>query len=166
MAVFTWIESWYNPHRRHSALNYQSPNNFERSHKEKIIEAESQIIMEIHFCLLYPDGQSPVLSQAFDIVAWAAYLPSKTHALAMYNNKSQSRTDENQSSATTLSPASLRELCNRANISEKPCEALIKTTMATAQANWPQLIQKSGILLEQKRRLLHRLKENLSPKNA
>lgn len=26
MAVFTWIESWYNPHRRHSALNYLSPN--------------------------------------------------------------------------------------------------------------------------------------------
>jgi putative transposase len=24
MAVFTWIESWYNPHRRHSALNYLS----------------------------------------------------------------------------------------------------------------------------------------------
>ena len=25
LAVFTWIESWYNPHRRHSALNYLSP---------------------------------------------------------------------------------------------------------------------------------------------
>lgn len=47
MAVFTWIESWYNPHRRHSALNYLSPNNFERKHKEKIIEAESQIIPEL-----------------------------------------------------------------------------------------------------------------------
>jgi putative transposase len=46
MAVFTWIESWYNPHRRHSALNYLSPNNFERKHKEKIIEAETQIIPE------------------------------------------------------------------------------------------------------------------------
>ena len=23
--VFTWIESWYNPRRRHSGLNYQSP---------------------------------------------------------------------------------------------------------------------------------------------
>ena len=47
MAVFTWIESWYNPHRRHSALNYLSPNNFERKHKEKIIEAENQIIPEL-----------------------------------------------------------------------------------------------------------------------
>jgi len=31
MAVFEFIEGWYNPHRRHSALHYQSPINYERS---------------------------------------------------------------------------------------------------------------------------------------
>jgi putative transposase len=30
LAVFTWIEAWYNPKRRHSGLGYLSPNNFER----------------------------------------------------------------------------------------------------------------------------------------
>jgi len=47
LAVFTWIESRYNPVRRHSGLNYQSPNNFERMHQEKINNAENQIITEL-----------------------------------------------------------------------------------------------------------------------
>lgn len=33
LAVFTRIESRYNPVRRHSGLNYQSPVNFEMKHK-------------------------------------------------------------------------------------------------------------------------------------
>jgi transposase InsO family protein len=32
MAVFEFIEGWYNPHRRHSALDYLSPVGYERSH--------------------------------------------------------------------------------------------------------------------------------------
>jgi putative transposase len=32
MAVFEWIEGWYNPHRRHSGLGYRSPVNYERAH--------------------------------------------------------------------------------------------------------------------------------------
>ena len=30
MAVFDFIEAWYNPHRRHSALGQMSPLNYER----------------------------------------------------------------------------------------------------------------------------------------
>jgi len=30
MATFEFIEGWYNPHRRHSALDYESPINYER----------------------------------------------------------------------------------------------------------------------------------------
>ncbi len=39
MAVFDFIEGWYNPHRRHSALDYLSPINYERSHSA---EADSR----------------------------------------------------------------------------------------------------------------------------
>jgi putative transposase len=31
-AVFDYIEGWYNPRRRHSALGYESPLHYERSH--------------------------------------------------------------------------------------------------------------------------------------
>jgi len=32
MAVFDFIEGWYNPHRRHSALGHRSPLNYEKDH--------------------------------------------------------------------------------------------------------------------------------------
>ena len=33
MAVFDFIEAWYNPHRRHSSLGQMSPLNFEKKHR-------------------------------------------------------------------------------------------------------------------------------------
>ena len=33
IAVFDFIEGWYNPHRRHSALDYESPMRYEVKHR-------------------------------------------------------------------------------------------------------------------------------------
>jgi putative transposase len=39
MAIFQFIEGWYNPGRRHSALGYKSPINYERSTAETLDSA-------------------------------------------------------------------------------------------------------------------------------
>ena len=41
MAVFEFIEGCYNPHRRHSALDYLSPVSYERSHNSQPLTPNS-----------------------------------------------------------------------------------------------------------------------------
>jgi putative transposase len=38
-AVFDYIEGWYNPRRRHSALGYESPLRYERIHATEVLRA-------------------------------------------------------------------------------------------------------------------------------
>jgi len=40
--IFDYIEGWYNPHRRHSAINYQSPMNYERAAQMELAVASGQ----------------------------------------------------------------------------------------------------------------------------
>ena len=35
-AIFEWIEAWYNPRRRHSALGYLSPTHYDTLHTTTI----------------------------------------------------------------------------------------------------------------------------------
>ena len=40
-ALFDYIEGWYNPHRRHSALAYESPLRYERIHAAEALRARA-----------------------------------------------------------------------------------------------------------------------------
>ena len=43
MAIFEWIETWYNPRRRHSGIGQMSPNNFEKElHTKRKTASEPQ----------------------------------------------------------------------------------------------------------------------------
>ena len=36
LRIFQFIEGWYNPRRRHSGIEYLSPNNYERRYEERL----------------------------------------------------------------------------------------------------------------------------------
>lgn len=44
MALFTYIEGWYNPKRRHSGIQYMSPAEFERKHAQNNDQPKSDAI--------------------------------------------------------------------------------------------------------------------------
>ena len=104
-----------------------------------------------NFCLIYPDGRTPVLSKAFDIVAWSVYLGGQGSALALY------RDNTGKKMPIGLSPATLRTFCERVGIAEKPCASLIKDTVSKALSLWPELIESSLMYDAQKEKLLARL---------
>ena len=108
-----------------------------------------------NFCLLYPDGVNPVLAPAFDIVAWSVYIDGQGSGqgsgLAMFRGAMPKQ---------TLTPASLRQLCNLAGVAERPCSAVVRTTAKKALENWPAMVKESPLLPQQKERLLARLREH------
>jgi serine/threonine-protein kinase HipA len=105
-----------------------------------------------NFCLIYPDGRTPYLAKAFDIVAWSVYLGGQGSALALY------RSDTSDKQITSLSPASIRTFCERVGVAEKPCVLVIRETISKAYALWPDLIAKSLMQASQKEKLLARIK--------
>jgi putative transposase len=99
-AVFEYIESWYNPRRRHSTLGYLSPIEFERQHTElaqlaleDLISANGSIAST---ALRVSDGlrTRPISTVGVDSVANPSISPE--NALSIPPGSAQTATDRRQ----------------------------------------------------------------------
>jgi serine/threonine-protein kinase HipA len=121
----------------------------------------------------YPDGKTPELPPAYDIVAYSAYNKRIGHALHILpperNLKPKmSVADVQQGKAAKpgISPAVIRKFCAELGIPEKPASKVVRETVGAAVAKWPDMIAQSLLTDQQKGRLLahfesHALVESL-----
>lgn len=85
-----------------------------------------------NFGLLYgPGGVQPVLSPAYDIVAYGTYLGGRGHALKLLPD---------QAPRTMLSPMTVRRLANLWTIPEKRLRDAITDCVDRAMSHWPSLL--------------------------
>lgn len=108
----------------------------------------------------YPDGHTPELPPAYDIVAYAAYNRRIGHALHILPTgtvKPKMRAREalgGKAAKAGISPQVIRQFCAELGIPEKPAAAVVRKTVASAVQAWPQMIQASPLTATQKQRLL------------
>lgn len=99
-----------------------------------------------NFGLLYRDRRTPELSPAYDVVAYAAYLSGRGHALRF------TAEDPRQERVT---PAVIRRLCNAVpGLLETKAQYVVKETVRRAYEVWPDMIAASPLLEKQKEKLL------------
>lgn len=111
--------------------------------------------------LWYPDGKTPELPPAYDIVAHALYAPVTGHGLrilpAELEASLQPKNGANsQSRRLSLRPTVLREFCNQLKIPERPAAKALSQCVKAAYDSWPQLIEQSALTASQKTKLLAR----------
>lgn len=131
--------------------------------------------------VIYPDGRTPQLPPAYDIVAYAAYNKRIGHALhilppngrlpdgrppdgrppgwptlgaAAKPKMPAAAAQAGMAAKPGLSPAVVREFCALLDIPEKPAAAAVRQAVAAAARQWPTMIQGSGLTAAQKEKLL------------
>ena len=114
--------------------------------------------------LIYPDGQTPALSPAYDIVGYSAYSKVTGHALRILPPELAAEVqaaaarrpsvDAPVDSKQRLGPYVLRAFCERLGIPEKPATAAVRRSVAAAAKTWPGLVAQSPLSEAQKARLL------------
>lgn len=98
-----------------------------------------------NFGVVYPDGVTPVLSPAYDVVAYAAYLGGHGHALKFHPGAPE---------RAQITPVLVRQLCNLVGLVETRVKAVLADTVERARTLWPALIEDSALTEAQRSRLL------------
>ncbi|CAN7645281.1 type II toxin-antitoxin system HipA family toxin [Pseudoduganella sp. LjRoot289] len=113
--------------------------------------------------LRYPDGRTPELPPAYDIVAYSAFNQNTGHALqiippGMAPHAGKKAEPGKPKPKQALSPALIRTFCAALQIPEKPAAKAISDCVRRAYETWPAMIAASWITQQQKQRLLQHFK--------
>ncbi len=108
--------------------------------------------------LIYPDGVTPKLSPAYDVVGYAAY-GQRGHALGILPPALEQRMNAGPDKPS-LTPGRLRLFCAELGIVEKPVTALLRETLKAAIRHWPALIEAASLTPRMKEQLLERLRSH------
>lgn len=110
--------------------------------------------------LMYPDGLTPTLSPAYDVVAYSAFNARSGHALHLLpagGGKPRRRSTalkQPLQAKPELTPMVLRDFCAALGIPEKPADKVLRALVRRAVEQWPALIAAADITPLQKQRLL------------
>jgi serine/threonine-protein kinase HipA len=99
----------------------------------------------------YPDGRTPELPPAYDIVGYAAYSGVKGRSgLLLFPQADSEHAPMNR---LGMGPAVLRAFCARLGLVEKPASTALRRCARLALAQWPTLIDGAAITPRMKDRL-------------
>jgi serine/threonine-protein kinase HipA len=108
----------------------------------------------------YPDGRTPEMPPAYDIVAYSAYQKRIGHALHILpagKVKPKMRAADalaGKAAKPGIGPHVIRQFCADLGIPERPAAAVVRKTVADAVASWPAMVEASSITAGMKEKLL------------
>lgn len=108
--------------------------------------------------LWYPDGHTPEMPPAYDIVAHALYVPVTGHGLrilpeALETDLRPKDSNGQRGRKLQLTPAVLRLFCNQLGIPERPAIKALADCVKAAYQHWPAMIEESVLTQAQKKKL-------------
>lgn len=108
--------------------------------------------------LWYPDGRTPELPPAYDLVAYGAYsLAPRGRALHLMPSRAGEPVKKDP--RARLTPTVVRDFCAQLGLPEKPAWTALRRCAEQAFDTWPALIQASELPRQMRERLLNRLGE-------